>query len=243
MKKIFPILIAALTLTTSINATSKPQNNISTSIIADDDRDVKDFNGVAGGGPIDVIITLGDTESCRFEGDAEAISTLVTEVKGHILIIRPKTSWTSWAKKYENKKITAHVTAKAINSLTMSGSGSIVVNGLVNFGDLATTLSGSGSIKVTTNADNFTNVITGSGTVYLSGDAEKANIILSGSGNFAGKNFSVSELSTKISGSGTVNIKADVKIKALIVGSGTIKYSGDADVDKSVIGSGKVIKI
>src|SRR3954468_11899282 len=61
-----------------------------------EDRDVKNFSGVAAGGPITVIITLGTTEGIRFEGDADAIATLITEVKGNTLFIRPQNSWTSW---------------------------------------------------------------------------------------------------------------------------------------------------
>ena len=242
MKKILSILCVALLLTTSFSAIAKTEITISSSKRVDD-RDVRNFNGVAAGGPINVVITLGNTESCRLEGDADALETLVTEVKGNVLIIRPQNSWKSWERKYENKKITAYVTAKSIKSLTMSGSGSMVVNGAVNSKDLSATLSGSGSIKATADVDNFTGVISGSGNVTLTGKADDASITLSGSGTFAGRGFSVNDLSTQVSGSGTVNIKADRKIDAVISGSGNVNYSGNASVDKTVVGSGKVRKI
>ncbi|WP_316764696.1 head GIN domain-containing protein [Pedobacter aquatilis] len=242
MKKILSILCVALLFTTSFSAIAKTEITISLSKRADD-RDVRNFNGVAAGGPINVVITLGNTESCRLEGDAEALETLITEVKGNVLIIRPQNSWKSWEKKYENKKITAYVTAKSIKSLTMSGSGSMVVNGAVNSKDLSATLSGSGSIKATADVDNFTGVISGSGNLTIAGKADDASITLSGSGTFAGRGFSVNDLSTQVSGSGTVNIKADRKIDAVISGSGNVNYSGNASVDKTVVGSGKVRKI
>jgi hypothetical protein len=206
-------------------------------------RVVKNFTGVAAGGPIDVIVKLGNTESVRFEGDADAISTLVTEVKSGILIIRPETSWTSWAKKYENKKITAYVTAKTLNSLTMSGSGSLSVSGSVSASELATTLSGSGSITTDVNVQGLTSVISGSGNLNIKGKANKAKVTLSGSGRFAGNGLTVESLSTTISGSGIVNIHAQSKINAVIAGSGQVIYSGSATVEKTVIGSGGVSKI
>jgi len=243
MKKIFPILIAAITLTASLNVIAKDQIHINSSSILDTERDVKNFNGVAAGGPLNVVITIGSKESCRFEGDADAIATLITEVKGSVLIIRPQNSWTSWEKKYENKKITAYVTAKSINSLTMSGSGSMSVIGNINSKSLAATLSGSGNIKATANVDDFSGVISGSGNLMVNGSADDAKVVISGSGNFSGKGLTVNDLSTTVSGSGTVNIKADSKIKAVISGSGNVNYSGNATVEKTVIGSGNVRKI
>ena len=243
MKKLYPLLCVALWSTTTVLAHAGEPIIISKTIRVQEDRVVKDFKGLAAGGPIDVVVKMGSTESVRFEGDADAIATLVTEVKSGILIIRPKTSWTSWAKKYENSKITAYVTAKELNSLTMSGDGSIRVTGQIDGGEFATTLSGSGSITANVDATQLTSVISGSGTIDIKGRADKADVTLSGSGRFAGKGFAVESLSTKISGSGIVNVQAQSKIKALIVGSGQVLYTGSAVVDKKVIGSGGVSKI
>lgn len=208
-----------------------------------EDREVKNFNGVAAGGPINVVITLGNTESLRFEGDADAIATLITEVKGNILIIRPQNSWTSWAKKYENKKITAYVSAKMLKSLTMSGNGSMSVNGTIKGSALAATLSGSGNITANTEVKDFTGVISGSGKLNIAGKADNATITISGSGSFAKSSFVANHLSTQISGSGSVNINAAKSIEAVISGSGNVNYSGNPTVEKTVIGSGRVRKI
>lgn len=208
-----------------------------------DDRVVKDFTGVAAGGPIDVVVKLGNTETVRFEGDADAIESLVTEVKGSVLIIRPKTSWTSWAKKYENKKITAYVTARNITSLAMSGNGSLSVTGTVKAEELATVLSGSGRITAKIAVARLTGVISGSGNLNLAGEADQAKVTISGSGRFSGKDLSVDDLNTRISGSGMVNIHANTKIDALITGSGHVSYSGNPEIQKRVIGSGGVSKM
>lgn len=207
-----------------------------------EDRMVKNFNGVAAGGPIQVIITLGNTESMRFEGDADAIATLITEVKGNILVIRPQNSWTSWARKYENKKITAYVTAKTIKSLTMSGNGGMTVNGKINETNLTTTLSGSGNITANANVSNFTGVISGSGKLNISGSSDNTTITVSGSGSF-GKGFSTDNLSTVISGSGNITVTATNSISAVISGSGNINYSGNPSIEKRISGSGRIRKI
>lgn len=214
-----------------------------TKAIKNEDRDVKNFTGVAAGGPINVVITLGNTEGLRFEGDADAIATLITEVKGNTLVIRPQNSWTSWARKYENKKITAYVSAKTIKNLVMSGNGNMSVTGKIKETGLAVTLSGSGSITANADVDSFTGVISGSGNLNFTGGADNATITISGSGSFTRKGFSVGHLSTVVSGSGSVNVNAEDNIEAVISGSGSINYSGNAKVQQRVSGSGRVRKI
>ena len=245
MKKIFLSfsLIFALAITAFQPLFAAEPIVIGLSKFKKEDRDVKNFTSVAAGGPIHVIITLGNTEGLRFEGDAEAISTLITEVKGSALIIRPQNSWTSWARKYENKKITAYVSAKTIKSLTMSGNGSMSVNGKIKENSLVATLSGSGSITANADVNSFSGVISGSGNLNFSGGADDATITISGSGSFTKKGFSVSNLSTVVSGSGSIYVNAEDKISAVISGSGSINYSGNPEVEQRVSGSGKVKKI
>lgn len=208
-----------------------------------EEREAKNFNGIALAGPIHVVVTLGATESLRFEGDAEAISTLITEVKGSILIIRPKNSWMSWTRKYQDKKITAYVSAKTIKSLTCSSSGSITVNGKIKAPELTTTLSGSGSISASVEVNKYTGVISGSGGLNISGSANDASIILSGSGSFKKGGFTVGNLSAAVSGSGSIHVNVSENLEAAISGSGSINYSGDAKVEKRVTGSGRVRKV
>ncbi|WP_412467214.1 head GIN domain-containing protein [Pedobacter sp. KLB.chiD] len=243
MKKVFAILLASLSLSFSINAVAKDQISTHTFRNNNDDRDVKNFNGVAVAGPINVIVTFGNSESCRLEGDAEALATIVTEVKSNILVIRPQTSITSWSRKYEGKKITAYVSAKELASLTVSGDGSLTVNGKISTGSLTTTLSGSGNIKATADVDNYSGVISGSGSINITGVADHSKVVISSSGTFAGKSFTTKTLTSTISGSGKVNIAVSESIRAVISGSGSVNYSGNPTVDKTVIGSGSVRKV
>lgn len=238
----FCFILALLSATLSPALASQPIV-IGVSKFIKEEREAKNFNGVALAGPIHVVVTLGTTESLRFEGDAEAISTLITEVKGSILIIRPENSWTSWSRKYQNKKITAYVTAKSIKSLTCSSSGSIVVNGQIKGSELATTLSGSGSISANAEVSNYTGVISGSGSLNIAGSANDASIVLSGSGSFARKGFSVASLSAVISGSGSINVNVSENLEAVVSGSGSVNYSGNARVEKRTTGSGRVRKV
>ena len=242
MKKIYPFVLGALLASSGLQAstilpTSAKQYELTSN------PDVKNFQGLAIQGPIQVFVKMGNTESLRMEADEEVLASMIMEVKGNILVIRPKPSITSWAKKYEDKKIVAYVSAKTLTSLTMSGNGSIEVSGTVHAEELATTLSGSGRVSVNVDVNKVTSVISGSGHLDIKGTADKADITMSGSSKFAGRNLKVDVLNTRMSGAGQVEIHANDSIDALISGSAQVHYSGNASVKKRVIGSGGVNKI
>jgi hypothetical protein len=242
MRKLYPLALAAMLASSGLQAhTTLPLmvNNV----VLKANPDVRNFQGLAVQGPIQVFVKFGNIESLRLEGDEEVLASLVTEVRGNVLVIRPKPSVTSWAKKYENKKIVAYVTVKTLNSLTMSGNGTIEVSGTINAAELTTTLSGSGRVNASVDVDKLTTVLSGSGHLDVKGKAERADITMSGASRFAGKNLKVDVLNTRMSGAGHVEIHADETIDALISGSAQVNYTGNASVKKRVIGSGGVNKI
>jgi hypothetical protein len=248
MKRFNPILTLTMALlslhTFALPAGSSPASDSRTAAAQQEERTTGSFKGVAAGGSLHVKVTLGNKESVRLEGDADAIADLVTEVKDGILTIRPSTKkWNDWSRKHSNARVTAYVSAKTLTSLTMSGSGSMEVQQTINTSELVTTVSGSGSIKATANLNSLVGVISGSGSLSMNGKADESNLTLSGSGNFSGKGFSVNDLSAQISGSASVYINAEKNINAVISGSGNISYTGNAQVKKTVIGSGSVRKI
>jgi len=241
MKKLnILILLALLTINYSANACS--EITIS-SRARQEERTIGSFKGVASGGPLNLKITMGNKESIRLEGDADAIADLNTIVIDGVLTIKPKTKWNDWSRKYKRPNITVFITAKKLTSLTMSGSGNMEVLNGINSPELVATLSGSGSIKAIGNAKTFTGVISGSGRLSITGKADNSNLTLSGSGQFNGKGFSVNDLSVQISGSADVYIGASQQIEAVISGSGNVYYTGSPKISKTTIGSGRVRKL
>lgn len=240
MKKLNTLLLLAI-FTFSLN--TGIARTISKTAASQDERTIGSFKGIATGGPLTVKVTIGNKESIRFEGDKDAIADLVTEVNDNILVIKPKTKWNDWSRRYNRAEVTVYITAKKLSSLTLSGSGSMEVENPVSGSDLVTTLSGSGSIKVTANVNSFEGVISGSGALNVAGKTTDANLTLSGSGSIRGKSFTADKVSVQISGSANVYIKATGKMEAVISGSGNIYYSGDATVKKTIIGSGNISKM
>lgn len=244
MKKISTIFILAFFAVTSVVNATLPKE-IAISSRQQEERKVSNFNGIEVGGALKVYVKLGNTESLRLEGDSEAIAELITEVKDGILTIKPKKSqWKEWFKKFNNTKIVAYVTAKQINSLGLSGSGSIIAESPINTNkEFSAAISGSGSIKATVNAQSLSAAISGSGGLKIDGKAQSAQVAVSGSGSFQGREFSIDKLDAHVSGSGSVHANVNKSINAAISGSGGVTYTGNpATINKAVSGSGRVRK-
>ncbi|NEU07509.1 DUF2807 domain-containing protein [Flavihumibacter sp. R14] len=208
----------------------------------DEERNVSGFKGVSSSGSYNVKITMGNKESLRLEGDEEMIKEIETVVEDGILKIKNKKNsdriWRSL-----KGKVNIYITAKTLNSVTLSGSGDISVNGVVKASRLTNTLSGSGSISMSADAEEYIGTISGSGEMEISGTADKANVTIAGSGDFEGRNFKTSEAQIKVSGSGNVSIGADQSLNAVVSGSGNILYSGNPKVSKTKSGSGNISQL
>jgi hypothetical protein len=236
-------LLAFLIASAQLDASSALINVVkSKKIAADETRKVTGFTGLSSSGSYNVIITMGNSESIRLDGEAEQIAEIETVVEEGTLKIRNKKRTGSWNNNWRGK-VNIYVNAKSLKNITLSGSGDIDVKGTVKSTDLATTLSGSGSITLTLDATNYAATISGSGEINASGKADNAKINVNGSGDFDGNGLRTNVASAKVSGSGDISINADKALDAAMSGSGNIRYSGSANVKSTKSGSGRITKL
>ncbi|MGV3684754.1 MAG: head GIN domain-containing protein [Daejeonella sp.] len=226
-------LEASSALITVVTSNSKP---------ADETRNVSGFNGLSSAGSYNVIITMGNAEGLKLQGDAEQIDEIETVVEEGILKIRNKKRSGSWNRNWTSK-VTIYVNAKSLKSITLSGSGDIDVRGVVKSADVTTTLSGSGSISLAIDATNYAATISGSGEIEVKGNTENARINVNGSGDFEGDDLRTSVASARVSGSGDISINANKALDATMSGSGNIRYGGNASVKSTKSGSGRISKL
>lgn len=210
-------------------------------LLKDDERQVSGFSGITISGRHNVYITMGNSESLRLEGDANAINEIETKVEDGVLKIRNKKQMNtrSWN---NTGKVNIYIQAKSLNNLVLSGSGNVEVNGKVKSANLNNTISGSGSIGVNIDVENYNAVISGSGEISAKGYAKNARITIAGSGDFDGHNLKTSNTNAKVSGSGDISIIADKQLDAVVSGSGDIRYGGNAAVNSTKSGSGNISK-
>jgi hypothetical protein len=206
-------------------------------------RQVSGFNAIASSGPFNVHIKLDGTEGVKVDADSNIINDIETVVEGNTLKIRFKDRD---HRRYEQNvhKAEVYVSAKSLNALVNSGSGSTNVDGVINADDFKVVLSGSGSVNTSIKSGELHATISGSGSIKLNGSTGDAKIMISGSGQVEAKNLKTESANVVITGSGNVYVKAEKSVSAHITGSGNVEYSGNASVvDSRSIGSGRVNKV
>lgn len=203
-----------------------------------DSREVKNFHAIASAGSFKVNVQMGDQESLTIDGEAEDVSRIETVVENGILKIRTKRNFKSWNS--VGHEVTINITAKRLDGLSLSGSGSIHLDGTLNAPSADIQLSGSGEITASVDNQNTSLAVSGSGNLNVSGKSGSVNIAVSGSGDVKARDLTAESSNIKIAGSGNVYIKAEKDLTAAIFGSGSVKYAGNPNVSVNKVGSGTV---
>jgi hypothetical protein len=203
-------------------------------------RSVSGFNSIANAGSFAVHVKITGTESLKITADASIIDEIETVVHGGNLEVRFK---------HQNEphhypgRVDVYITARSLNALTCSGSGSLDVDGAIKGNEVEVTLSGSGTISSGIASGKVEATISGSGKISLKGTTGKTSVTMSGSGSLKADDLSTDVADINTTGSGSVYLNVNKSISANIVGSGNVYYTGTASVGSvSTIGSGRVRK-
>jgi hypothetical protein len=244
MKSLIKTLLAVVIVTAPAFTFAKPPITINN--IADvSDRHLSGFNAVELGGSFDVYITQGSTESVKVEAPSDVMNHIITEVSGGVLKIYNKHDSWHWGNWWGNhKKIVVYVSAKALNAVSISGSGDVFFKEGLSGNSLKLRISGSGDMLGKVSVKNLESSISGSGDMKLSGNADSSTVSVVGSGDFTARNLVTVNSAVRVSGSGDADINASDKIDAAVIGSGDVRYTGSAkNISKSKTGSGDISRL
>ena len=212
---------------------------------------VSNFEGIKLSGSSNIIYTQKEgTPSIEIYGSDNLIPLLETFVENGNLIIKYKKNTS-----IRNGKMQIKVSAPAISSLSISGSGDVkLANGITTNKDVAISISGSGDIegnkvscrnlavKVSGSGDidlkgvaaNHTEVtISGSGDIDIAGNCADAAYKISGSGDINGANLKANSVNARISGSGSIKCYATETLQGGVSGSGAVGYKGNPRIEFS----------
>jgi hypothetical protein len=240
MKSLTKFLMAALLITVSGLGFAKAPKAAQ---FETEDRHLSGFNAINVGGPFDVYITQGSTESVKVEAPSDIIGRIITEVEGGTLKIYSKHESNNWSWG-NNKKMVVYVTIKDVNAVLLAGSGDVYFKDGLKAKDLKVRVAGSGDITGKVDASSLDASISGSGDISLSGRAETSSVNVVGSGDFTAPNLVTVNTTVTIAGSGDARVNASSKLNASVVGSGDVHYTGGAtSVSKSKSGSGDISRM
>ena len=203
-------------------------------------RSVSGFNSIANAGSFAVHVKITGAESPKITADASIIDEIETVVEGGNLEVRFKHPH---EQHHYPGRVDVYITAKSLNALTCSGSGSLDVDGALKGNSADVTLSGSGTISSGVASGRLEATISGSGKINLSGSTGKTTVTISGSGELKAGDLKTDVAEINTTGSGNVHLNVTKSISAEIVGSGNIYYTGTATISKvETIGSGRIHK-
>ena len=138
-------------------------------------------------------------------------------------------------------KILITVPFDKIVEFSLSGSGNVKANNVINTEKFVAILSGSGDIILDMVATEIDAKISGSGNIILSGKANNLTAKISGSGDVRASELVAVNADVSISGSGNINIDCTDNLSAKISGSGNIYYKNEPkNKDAKVSGSGTI---
>ncbi len=206
--------------------------------------------------PATVYLSQGDVQSISMEGQENILDNINHFENNGVLELK----FDQPVAKAE--PVVIYMTVKSLKEVSMSGSGSILSQSVLNVSDqLKITISGSGDINLEANAQSVTMDISGSGSIILNsvceniyaeikgsgdiylngGHAKMANYSISGSGNIDAFPFIAESCYVKTNGSGDAKVNVKNYLDVYINGSGNVYYQGNPDISIKVNGSGDVI--
>ncbi|MCX2742865.1 DUF2807 domain-containing protein [Mangrovivirga sp. M17] len=198
-----------------------------------------DFEEVSISLPATVYLSTGST-SIRFEGDSEDIEKLETEIKNGKLNIRRKGN-SKWGWSDDMDEIKIYISTPRLNSVNLSGSGTIKGESTFKTDNMRISLSGSGDIILEVESENIKVDLAGSGDITLSGSAREATAKVAGSGDIDMKKIKVETMDISIAGSGDIVAWVTGTLNCNISGSGDVEYKGNPEkVNSKTMGSGSV---
>lgn len=204
------------------------------------DRSVSSFKEVEANGNIKLIVTQGDLKPVRIETDENLLSYIEVIQEGDRVIIQPRNG----VNLIPSGDLNVYVTSPTYKSIEVSGSSDIVgQNKITSPDELTLSASGAGDIQMEVDAPKVTAGISGSGSVKLKGQVRDFDVDLSGAGHAYCYDLLTENTTVEISGAGSAQVYASVKLKASVSGAGNISYKGNASVSQEISGAGSVNKV
>lgn len=200
-------------------------------------RPISGVHAIESVGSWEVHVTQGSPESVEVETDQNLLPLVETTVTDGRLVIsaRPNVAMRP------TREVRCYVTVSDLTAAEVSGSGALEC-GKIRTPDLATTVTGSGSITCDAEAGSFSATCRGSGRIAFTARADQVNTALSGSGQIEGQ-VRARRVESEISGSGWTKVRGTTEEQRVSI-SGSGQYHGEAlkstRSEATVNGSGEV---
>jgi hypothetical protein len=205
-------------------------------LAATEERDVGEVTEVQLKGIGQLVVKQGSLPGLTVTADDNVLPLIETETAGRKLTLALRDGYTVHTK----TPITYTLTVPRLSKLSVSGSGSAVVDHLT--GDTLTVrVSGSGKVQLSgLEYQALTVHLSGSGIATVSGTTHTLSTRVTGSGEIDAASLHAKIGEVQVSGSGAVAVWATDRLKLRVSGSGTVRYKGTPQLEQKRSGSGRV---
>lgn len=218
MKRVFAILLG-LFVVIHFSACKKDRLTANGNIISET-RNLGQFTGISSSGATPVEVKYGAEFRVVVKGSSNIVPHYTTRVVNNVLHIGFERIGIS------RDDVEVILTMPILNRIELSGSTEVEVEGsFPAIASLNVSISGSGKVEV----DHAIQV-------------DQVKVDISGSGTVDFEEVLAKTADADISGSGSLRLQVQDRIKAKISGSGKIYYRGNPVVQQDISGSGKLIK-
>jgi hypothetical protein len=208
--------------------------------IKTEEHSVSSFKNLDVSSTVNVYVSQGDVKPIRIEGDENLLPYIEVEQDGDEIVIKNREGYNLEG----SDELKVYVTAPSFHKISLSGAGDIIAeNKISNPDDIEINLSGAGDIKMEVDAPKITADISGVGSLFLKGQTKDVDMGISGAGSAHCYELLSENTKIDISGVGSAEVYASVKLDAHVSGAGSVNYKGNAtDIKQDVSGVGSVNK-
>ncbi len=203
--------------------------------VVEEIRTVADYDEIELSVPARVYLQQGPAEEVRLMAQENVLENIDMYVRGGALKIK----FDKNVRRHD--PITIYLTTPSISSLSVSGSGDIIGEDIIDSESLTVNISGSGQMDLEVNTQELRTSISGSGKSFLSGVADWHSIHISGSGDVSAYELETKSAEVHVSGSGNSMLWVTDALDVRISGSGDVYYQGSPSITTHISGSGKVM--
>ncbi|MDP4131656.1 MAG: head GIN domain-containing protein [Bacteroidota bacterium] len=209
-------------------------------VIKTEERNVSPFKQVEASGAIKLMVSQGEFQPVKLEGDENILPYVEVNQSGESIEIRTRPGYNI----SPSNDLIVYVTAPVYSSISVSGASDIKgQNKITNSENLELEASGAGDIEMDVDAPKLSAAISGSGSIRLKGQTKDLDINLSGAGHAYCYDLLSENAKVDISGAGSAEVYASMKLDADVSGVGNVRYKGNAsNVSQRVSGAGSVGK-
>ncbi|QDO94800.1 DUF2807 domain-containing protein [Formosa sediminum] len=236
LKKISLLVVAIISLTSCVSISKGIQGN---GDFITDHRTTSGYDIVSCAGSMNYILVKGTEGKITVEGESNLVPYILTEVQGNTLIVKTEDGVN--LNPSNNRDIIITIPFEDLTKVSLTGSGDIINEDVINAENLNVSLTGSGDIILDIETVSVESSVTGSGDLTLKGQTENLNINVTGSGDFHGFGLISKNTDASVTGSGDAEVVSIEVFKGRVSGSGDIEYKGNPkEEDVKVSGSGSI---